>query len=220
MRYVLCYMIQNFIKFYKKEWSHINTLVNSYKKIVIANNVGFALVEMIIGISIIIIITQIFLLASLELIHTIHSVRGGNEILMDARYSRILIANRVGRAKHGLEITNKKTFIRPLRESWGIGLQGSSLVVELSNGRKQSITQDLIHKKFGYIFVYGPSAGVLGGPFTKNENKTIHFTWKTLLKPTNVSTNIYKHNSYIEYNVDVNVLPDYEYYAFNNGKNK
>lgn len=171
---------------------------------------GFALTEAIIGSFVILLIFQSIFFMSSAFLHLIHSAQGGNELLMDSRYARILMMNRIQKAEHGLTMTRHNNFVEASREVWSFGLYGTGLVVGLSNGRKQSISQELIDKSFGYVAVSGPREGI----FSKGPHKTLQMEWKSTISPTKLSEHVYNHKAYKPYEVRMSVLPDYIYYHY------
>ena len=139
---------------------------------------GFLLVEAVLGSLLLMTIVTGFFLITSHSVKWIHMLHHRHELLLDARFSRIQVMNRIRYSpvvptlhNHGLEVRSPY--------HWRLGLYKYSLVTILSNGQKQDITESEISPEVASIWVY-PLDNVV---FQQEKSGVITMQWYSQIQP-------------------------------------
>ena len=139
---------------------------------------GFLLVEALIGSLLLVTIVTGFFLITSHSVKWLHMLHHRHELLLDARFSRIQVMNRIRYSpvvptlhNHGLEVRSPY--------HWRLGLYKYSLVTILLNGQKQDITESEISPEVASIWVY-PLDNVV---FQQEKSGLITMQWYSQIQP-------------------------------------
>lgn len=152
--------------------------VSIHRKIKTNSDAGYILVEGLIASVLLVIIITCFLVLISHGIKSLHMLHHRHELLLDARFSRIQVMNRIRYSpvvptlhNHGLEVRSPY--------HWRLGLYKYSLVTILSNGQKQDITESEISPEVASIWVY-PLDNVV---FQQEKSGVITMQWYSQIQP-------------------------------------
>lgn len=152
--------------------------VSIHRKIKTNSDAGYILVEGLIASLLLVIIITCFLVLISHSIKSLQMLYHRHELVLDARFSRIQVMNRIRYSpvvptlhNHGLEVRSPY--------HWRLGLYKYSLVTILSNGQKQDITESEISPEVASIWVY-PLDNVV---FQQENSGLITMQWYSQIQP-------------------------------------
>ena len=137
--------------------------VSIHRKIKTNSDAGYILVEGLIASVLLVIIITCFLVLISHGIKSLHMLYHRHELLLDARFSRIQVMNRIRYSPVVLKL----------------GLYKYSLVTILSNGQKQDITESEISPEVASIWVY-PLDNIV---FQQEKSGLITMQWYSQIQP-------------------------------------
>ena len=139
---------------------------------------GFLLVEALLGsILLVIIVTGFFLIAS-HSVKWLHMLHHRHELLLDARFSRIQIMNRL-RYSEKRPIVSKDGSWLVSPSNWRIRVYQDAFVTMLSDGQLQDITENEISPKIGKIHVF-PQGSTF---FQERSDGLVDLHWHSEVRP-------------------------------------
>ena len=139
---------------------------------------GFILVEALVGSILLVIILTGFFLLTAHSVKWIHMLHHRHEILLDARFSRIQVMNRLKYSEVEPKVgIGGMVLIGP--SQWRLNLYQHALVTILSDGQQQEITEKEISPHIGRIRVY-PTGDTM---FEAHNNGLIELHWYSEMKP-------------------------------------
>ena len=139
---------------------------------------GFLLVEALLGsILLVIIVTGFFLIAS-HSVKWLHMLHHRHELLLDARFSRIQIMNRL-RYSEKRPIVSKDGSWLVSPSNWRIRVYQDAFVTILSDGQLQDITENEISPKIGKIHVF-PQGSTF---FQERSDGLVDLHWHSEVRP-------------------------------------
>lgn len=139
---------------------------------------GFILVEALVGSLLLVIILTGFFLLTAHSVKWIHMLHHRHELLLDARFSRIQVMNRLKYSEVEPQVgVDGMVLIGP--SQWRLSLYQNALVTMLSDGQQQEITEKEISPHIGKIRVY-PTEGTM---FEERNNGLIELHWYSEMKP-------------------------------------
>ena len=142
------------------------------------NKGGFILVEALVGSLLLVIILTGFFLLTAHSVKWIHMLHHRHELLLDARFSRIQVMNRLKYSEVEPQVgVGGMVLIGPYQ--WRLNLYQNALVTMLSDGQQQEITEKEISPHIGRIRVY-PTGDTM---FTAHNNGLIELHWYSEIKP-------------------------------------
>lgn len=139
---------------------------------------GFLLVEAVLGsLLLMTIITRFFLITS-HSVKWIHMLHHRHELLLDARFSRIQIMNRLRYSEKRPIVSNDGSWlVSP--SNWRIRVYQDAFVTMLSDGQLQDITENEISPKIGKIHVF-PQGSTF---FQERSDGLIDLHWYSEVRP-------------------------------------
>lgn len=139
---------------------------------------GFILVEALVGSLLLVIILTGFFLLTAHSVKWIHMLHHRHELLLDARFSRIQVMNRLKYSEVEPKVgIGGMVLIGP--SQWRLNLYQNALVTMLSDGQQQEITEKEISPHIGRIRVY-PTGDTM---FEAHNNGLIELHWYSEMKP-------------------------------------
>ena len=151
---------------------------NRVRKIRQKKQGGFILVEALVGSILLVIILTGFFLLTAHSIKWIHMLHHRHELLLDARFSRIQVMNRLKYSEVEPKVgIGGMVLIGP--SQWRLNLYQNVLVTILSDGQQQEITEKEISPHIGRIRVY-PTGDTM---FEAHNNGLIELHWYSEMKP-------------------------------------
>ena len=139
---------------------------------------GFLLVEAVLGsLLLMTIITGFFLITS-HSVKWIHMLHHRHELLLDARFSRIQIMNRL-RYSEKRPIVSKDGSWLVSPSNWRIRVYQDAFVTMLSDGQLQDITENEISPKIGKIHVF-PQGSTF---FQERSDGLVDLHWYSEVRP-------------------------------------
>ena len=139
---------------------------------------GFILVEALVGSILLVIILTGFFLLTAHSVKWIHMLHHRHELLLDARFSRIQVMNRLKYSEVEPKVgIGGMVLIGP--SQWRLNLYQNALVTILSDGQQQEITEKEISPHIGRIRVY-PTGETM---FEAHNNGLIELHWYSEMKP-------------------------------------
>ena len=139
---------------------------------------GFILVEALVGSILLVIILTGFFLLTAHSVKWIHMLHHRHEILLDARFSRIQVMNRLKYSEVEPKVgIGGMVLIGP--SQWRLNLYQNALVTILSDGQQQEITEKEISPHIGRIRVY-PTGDTM---FEAHNNGLIELHWYSEIQP-------------------------------------
>lgn len=139
---------------------------------------GFILVEALVGSILLVIILTGFFLLTAHSVKWIHMLHHRHELLLDARFSRIQVMNRLKYSEVEPQVgVDGMVLIGP--SQWRLSLYQNALVTILSDGQQQEITEKEISPHIGRIHVY-PTGDTM---FEAHTNGLIELHWYSEIKP-------------------------------------
>lgn len=139
---------------------------------------GFILVEALVGSILLVIILTGFFLLTAHSVKWIHMLHHRHELLLDARFSRIQVMNRLKYSEVEPQVgVDGMVLIGP--SQWRLSFYQNALVTMLSDGQQQEITEKEISPHIGRIQIY-PIEGTL---FEMHNNGLIELHWYSEMKP-------------------------------------
>lgn len=151
---------------------------NRVRKIRQKKQSGFILVEALVGSILLVIILTGFFLLTAHSIKWIHMLHHRHELLLDARFSRIQVMNRLKYSEVEPKVgIGGMVLIGP--SQWRLNLYQNVLVTILSDGQQQEITEKEISPHIGRIRVY-PTGDTM---FEAHNNGLIELHWYSEMKP-------------------------------------
>lgn len=139
---------------------------------------GFLLIEALIGcLLLVIIVTGFFLIASHSM-KWLHMLHHRHELLLDARFSRIQIMNRLRYSEKQPQVSEDGSWlVSP--SNWRIRVYQDAFVIILSDGQLQAITESEVSPKIGQIHVF-PQNKLF---FQEQSNGLITLQWYSEVHP-------------------------------------
>ena len=139
---------------------------------------GFILVEALVGSILLVIILTGFFLLTAHSVKWIHMLHHRHELLLDARFSRIQVMNRLKYSEVEPKVgIGGMVLIGP--SQWRLNLYQNALVTILSDGQQQEITEKEISPHIGRIRVY-PTGDTM---FEAHNNGLIELHWYSEIQP-------------------------------------
>ena len=139
---------------------------------------GFILVEALVGSILLVIILTGFFLLTAHSVKWIHMLHHRHELLLDARFSRIQVMNRLKYSEVEPKVgIGGMVLIGP--SQWRLNLYQNALVTILSDGQQQEITEKEISPHIGRIRVY-PTGDTM---FETHNNGLIELHWYSEIQP-------------------------------------
>ena len=139
---------------------------------------GFILVEALVGSILLVIILTGFFLLTAHSVKWIHMLHHRHELLLDARFSRIQVMNRLKYSEVEPKVgIGGMVLIGP--SQWRLSLYQNALLTMLSDGQQQEITEKEISPHIGRIRVY-PTGDTM---FEAHNNGLIELHWYSEMKP-------------------------------------
>ena len=134
--------------------------------------------EALVGSILLVIILTGFFLLTAHSVKWIHMLHHRHELLLDARFSRIQVMNRLKYSEVEPQVgVDGMVLIGP--SQWRLSFYQNALVTMLSDGQQQEITEKEISPHIGRIQVY-PIEGTL---FETHNNGLIELHWYSEMKP-------------------------------------
>lgn len=151
---------------------------NRARKIRQKKQAGFILVEALVGSILLVIILTGFFLLTAHSVKWIHMLHHRHELLLDARFSRIQVMNRLKYSEVEPKVgIGGMVLIGP--SQWRLNLYQNALVTILSDGQQQEITEKEISPHIGRIRVY-PTGDTM---FEAHTNGLIELHWYSEIQP-------------------------------------
>lgn len=139
---------------------------------------GFLLVEAVLGSLLLMTIVTGFFLITSHSVKWIHMLHHRHELLLDARFSRIQIMNRLRYSEKRPIVSNDGSWlVSP--SNWRIRVYQDAFVTMLSDGQLQDITENEISPKIGKIHVF-PQGSTF---FQERSDGLIDLHWYSEVRP-------------------------------------
>ena len=139
---------------------------------------GFLLVEAVLGSLLLMTIVTGFFLITSHSVKWIHMLHHRHELLLDARFSRIQIMNRL-RYSEKRPIVSKDGSWLVSPSNWRIRVYQDAFVTILSDGQLQDITENEISPKIGKIHVF-PQGSTF---FQERSDGLVDLHWYSEVRP-------------------------------------
>lgn len=139
---------------------------------------GFLLVEAVLGSLLLMTIVTGFFLITSHSVKWIHMLHHRHELLLDARFSRIQIMNRL-RYSEKRPIVSKDGSWLVSPSNWRIRVYQDAFVTMLSDGQLQDITENEISPKIGKIHVF-PQGSTF---FQERSDGLVDLHWYSEVRP-------------------------------------
>ena len=139
---------------------------------------GFLLVEAVLGSLLLMTIVTGFFLITSHSVKWIHMLHHRHELLLDARFSRIQIMNRL-RYSEKRPIVSKDGSWLVSPSNWRIRVYQDTFVTMLSDGQLQDITENEISPKIGKIHVF-PQGSTF---FQERSDGLVDLHWYSEVRP-------------------------------------
>ena len=139
---------------------------------------GFILVEALVGSILLVIILTGFFLLTAHSVKWIHMLHHRHELLLDARFSRIQVMNRLKYSEVEPQV-GVDGMVLIGASQWRLSFYQNALVTMLSDGQQQEITEKEISPHIGRIRVY-PTGDTM---FEAHNNGLIELHWYSEMKP-------------------------------------
>ena len=139
---------------------------------------GFILVEALGGSILLVIILTGFFLLTAHSVKWIHMLHHRHELLLDARFSRIQVMNRLKYSEVEPQV-GVDGMVLIGTSQWRLSFYQNALVTMLSDGQQQEITEKEISPHIGKIRVY-PTGNTM---FEVHNNGLIELHWYSEMKP-------------------------------------
>lgn len=139
---------------------------------------GFLLVEALLGSLLLVTIVTGFFLITSHSVKWLHMLHHRHELLLDARFSRIQIMNRLRYSEKKPQVSEDGSWlISPY--NWRIRVYQDAFVIMLSDGQLQNITESEISPKIGKIHVF-PQGDTF---FQERPDGLVDLHWHSEVRP-------------------------------------
>lgn len=139
---------------------------------------GFLLVEALLGSLLLVTIVTGFFLITSHSVKWLHMLHHRHELLLDARFSRIQIMNRLRYSEKKPRVSEDGSWlVSP--SNWRIRVYQEAFVIILSDGQLQDITESEISPKIGKIHVF-PEGSTF---FQERSDGLVDLHWYSEVRP-------------------------------------
>ena len=139
---------------------------------------GFLLVEALLGSLLLAIIVTGFFLITSHSVKWLHMLHHRHELLLDARFSRIQIMNRLRYSEKKPRVSEDGSWLLS-PSNWRIRVYQDAFVTMLSDGQLQDITESEISPKIGKIHVF-PQGSTF---FQERSDGLVDLHWHSEVRP-------------------------------------
>ena len=139
---------------------------------------GFLLVEALLGSLLLAIIVTGFFLITSHSVKWLHMLHHRHELLLDARFSRIQIMNRLRYSEKKPRVSEDGSWLLS-PSNWRIRVYQDAFVTMLSDGQLQDITESEISPKIGKIHVF-PQGSTF---FQERSDGLVDLRWHSEVRP-------------------------------------
>lgn len=173
-------------------------------------NKGIAYVEVVIGSMLLTYILLVFVSFISDFASIANYMESKNEVIMDGRFTRAMIGNRIRRTRGELVIKEGGQRIDSMKGDWKIGVRDRSLAAILSDGQRQTISQKTISPNVGVLRL-----DIQEGPIFEQAKSSdpITIRWRMVVDPYEQGQGTYGQKG-LSYEVHTKVLPDYMYFQW------